>query len=142
MEWFRRPDGAPVFGEVACRPPGANMVDLMNYANDVDLFRAWARAVVHGTFDAAPTRPWNAAIVFKRAVGHGRIRAIDGLDAFLARHPGCVARVDLLPVGAPRRDWRKTFLSDGNLVVRHPDLETCHAIARDAAASIRMFAHA
>jgi biotin carboxylase len=140
MEWFKRPDGTAVFGEIACRPPGASMVDLMNYANDVDLFREWARVVVHGRFDAALTRPWNAAIIFKRARGQGRIARVDGLDRFLERHHRHVARVDLLPIGAPRRSWKQTFLSDGNLVVRHPDLPACLAIAEEAAAGITLHA--
>jgi hypothetical protein len=139
MEWFLTERG-PVFGEVAARPPGANMVDLMNYAGDVDLYREWARAVVFGRVELPVVRPWSAAIVFKRARGQGRIRRIEGLDRFLARYRPYVARVDLLPVGAPRRDWRATFLSDGNLVVRHPDDDAALAIAREAAASIHLFA--
>lgn len=140
MEWFVRPDGTEVFGEIACRPPGANMVDLMNYANDVDLYREWARIVTGKRFEAVIRRPWNAALIFKRAQGTGRIRAIEGLDGFLARHGAHVARVDLLPIGAHRRDWKQTFLSDGNLVVRHPDRETCVALAREAASTIHLYA--
>jgi biotin carboxylase len=138
MEWFRRRDGSAVFGEVACRPPGAAMVDLMNFANDVDLFREWARVVVHGRFEAVVTRPWNAATVFKRARGRGRITRVVGLETFLRRHGPHVAHVDLLPIGAPRRDWTRTFLSDGHLDVRHPDYDTCLAIAREAAADIHL----
>jgi biotin carboxylase len=138
MEWFARPTGGAVFGEVACRAPGANMVDLMNYANDVDLFREWARAVVHGRFEAPFRRPYNAAIVFKRARGEGRIRAIHGLDRFVRRHRAHIARLDLLPIGAPRRNWKQTFLSDGNLVVRHPDAQACLDLAREAASTIHL----
>jgi biotin carboxylase len=140
MEWFREADGSAVFGEVACRPPGANMVDLMNYANDLDLYLEWARAVVHGTFGAAVTRPWSAAIVFKRAKGQGRIARITGLDRFVSRHRAHLARVDLLPIGAPRRNWKQTFLSDGNVVVRHPDPQACLEIAMEAASTIALWA--
>jgi hypothetical protein len=46
-----------------------------------------------------------------------------------------VALVDLLPVGAPRRDWRSTVTGDGMVVVRHPELqqviEMTEAFARD-----------
>jgi hypothetical protein len=45
MEWYRKADGEVVFGEMAARPPGGRMVDLMNYATDADLFSAWAEAV-------------------------------------------------------------------------------------------------
>jgi len=139
MEWFDH-DGQAVFGEVACRPPGANMIDLMNYAGDVDLYLEWARAVVHGEVRLPERRPYSAAIVFKRAQGQGRIRHVEGLDAFVAKHGRWVARVDLLPVGARRRDWQATFLADGNLVVRHPDDEVTLRLAREAAATIHLYA--
>jgi hypothetical protein len=140
MEWFRKADGTAIFGEIACRPPGANMVDLMNYADDQDLYRDWASALVHGRVAERPPRPWSSAIVFKRAEGQGRIRHIEGLDRFRRRHSQWIARVDLLPVGAPRRDWTQTFLSDGNLVVRHPEDGGALELAREAASSIRMYA--
>jgi biotin carboxylase len=138
MEWFRTPSGDAVFGEIACRSPGANMVDLMNYTGDVDLYRAWADAVVHGRVGPIGDRPYSAAIVFKRARGRGRIRAIHGLEAFLRAHGGSVARVDLLPIGAPRRDWTQTFLSDGNLVVRDPDPTRTIALARAVATTVHL----
>jgi hypothetical protein len=140
MEWYRKPTGEAVFGEIACRSPGANMVDLMNYAGDIDLFREWARAVCWGAFEAPTVQRHNAAIVFKRARGAGRIVGSSGLDAFRARYGRFIAREDFLPIGAPRRDWRQTFLSDGNLVVRHPDWSTALEIAKEAAGTIALYA--
>jgi formate-dependent phosphoribosylglycinamide formyltransferase (GAR transformylase) len=142
MEWFRAKTGEAVFGEIACRAPGANMVDLMNYAGDVDLFVEWARAIVEGRVLAAPEQKYHAAIIFKRAEGEGRITRYEGLDAFVARHGPHIARVDLRPIGSPRRDWTQTFLADGNLVVRHPDHDTALALAREAATTIRVYARA
>ena len=52
MEWFRKPDGEVVFGEIACRPGGACIVDQMNYTSDIDLFVEWARVVTARRFDA------------------------------------------------------------------------------------------
>lgn len=140
MEWFRARNGEAVFGEIAARSPGANMVDLMNYAADADLFVEWARAVVEGRVLAPAEQRYHAAIIFKRAKGRGRITAYEGLDAFLAKYAAHVARVDLLPIGAPRRDWTQTFLGDGNLVVRHPDRDVTLAMAREAAATIHLHA--
>ena len=34
MEWYRKYDGEVVFGEIGARPPGARVVDLMNFATD------------------------------------------------------------------------------------------------------------
>ena len=140
MEWFRDPEAGAIFGEIACRPPGANMVDLMNYADDRDLYLDWGDAVVSGKIAARPIRPWSACIVFKRAEGRGNIRAIEGLDAFVAKYRDNIARVDLLPVGTPRRDWQQTFLADGNIVVRHAEDDAALDIAKEAAATIRVYA--
>lgn len=140
MEWFATKSGEAVFGEVACRSPGACMVDLMNYAGDVDLFREWARVVMGLPLSIETAQRYHAAIVFKRAKGTGRIAGSRGLDAFRAKHGPHIAREDFLPIGAPRRDWQSTFLSDGHIVVRHPDHDRTLAMAQEAASSIELYA--
>ncbi len=129
MEWYRKFDGEVVFGEIGARPPGARLVHAMNFASDVDLFRGWAEAVCHGRFGQPLERRYNAAVVFKRARGEGRIQRYEGLEQLKAElGPGLVA-VELSPVGAPRQDWRSTSVSDGWLVVRHPELQTTFRMA-------------
>jgi biotin carboxylase len=140
MEWFRKPDGEVVFGEIGCRPGGAHLVDQMNYTCDIDLFREWARAVCWGRFDAPTERKYNAAIIFKRALGRGRIVRIDGLGDFMRRRGEHVVEQRLLPVGSQRRDWKQTLLSDGHVLLRHPDWDTACEMAADAARSITMIA--
>jgi biotin carboxylase len=140
MEWFRKPDGEVIFGEIGCRPGGAHLVDQMNYTCDIDLFREWARAVCWGTFEAPTTRKYNAAIIFKRARGHGRITRIDGLAEFLHRHGEHVVEQRLLPVGSPRRDWKKTLVSDGYILLRHPDWDRTYQLAQEVANDITMWA--
>jgi len=140
MEWFRTPGGEAVFCEVAARPPGACSVDLMNFAGDVDTFRGWGEAVVHGRLSGRWERPYNAAVIFKRAQGEGRIRAIEGLQRIVARYRPHIVRVDLLPIGAPRRDWKATLLSDGNVVVRHPDLAATLEMADRIGTDLQMVA--
>jgi hypothetical protein len=140
MEWFRKRDGEVVFGEIGCRPGGAHLVDQMNYTCDIDLFREWARAVSWGRFEARTERRYNAAIIFKRAVGHGRITRIEGLGEFLRRHGAHVVEQHLLPVGAHRRDWKKTLISDGHIMLRHPDWDAACKMAADAARYVTLFA--
>jgi len=129
MEWFRTPAGEAVFGEIAARPPGARSVDLMNFASDLDAYTGWAEATCRGEFSQPIERRYNAAVVFKRARGAGRIRRIEGLERLVARYRPWVVCVDLLPLGAPRRNWRQTLISDGYVIVRHPDLDTTLEIA-------------
>lgn len=140
MEWFLTPRGEAVFGEIAARPPGARSVDLMNFASDIDVYVGWAEAVCHGAFTQPVTRKYNSAVVFKRAQGQGRIRRIEGLERLLRAIGPWVAAVELLPVGAPRRNWRQTLISDGFLIVRHPDLEALLEIADRVGTDLQMYA--
>jgi len=140
MEWFRKPDGEAVFGEIGCRPGGAHLVDQMNYTCDIDLFREWARAVCHGKFEAPTVRKYNAAIIFKRAKGRGRITRVDGLAEFVRRYREHVVEERLLPVGAQRRNWKHTLVSDGFILLRHPDWDRTYQLAMEAATDITMYA--
>jgi biotin carboxylase len=140
MEWYRKADGEVVFGEIGARPPGARTVDVMNYATDADLFTAWAEAVTNGRISEPVIRRYNAASIFKRASGAGRITGYEGLDRLLAAYGEYVVALDLLPVGAPRRDWRATLIADGMVIIRHPDLPQALEIARRFAADLHLHA--
>lgn len=140
MEWFLKPNGEAVFGEVGCRAPGAKLVDQMNYTCDVDLFREWARVMVQGRFGATVEYKHNAAIIFKRAKGHGRITRIEGLNEFMARHGKHVVEQQLLPIGAHRRDWKQTLISDGHILLRHPDWQTAYDLAFEVAKNVHLYA--
>ncbi len=140
MEWYRKADGEVVFGEIGARPPGARTVDVMNYATDSDLFDAWAEAVTIGRISRPVIRRYNAASIFKRAQGTGRITHYEGLDRLLAEYGEYVAAVDLLPPGAPRRDWRATLIADGMVIVRHPELPPALEMARRFASDLHLYA--
>lgn len=140
LEWYRKADGEVVLGEVGCRVGGARLVDQMNYTSDCDLYVEWARAVCWEAFEADTTRHYNVAIVFKRAWGQGRIQRVEGLQRVLARHERWICRVDLLPVGASRRDWTQTLVSDGYVIVRHPQWGEALSIAKDIADHVHLHA--
>jgi len=140
MEWHLKADGEAVFGEIAARPPGAFTVDIMNYASDIDLFRGWAEAEVHGRFTQPIERRYNCASIFKRAQGQGRIQRIEGLGELMAEFGPHIVNVDLLPIGAQRRDWLQTLISDGMVVVRHPDLAMTIHMADRVGTDLRLVA--
>ena len=140
MEWYRQADGEVVFGEIGARPPGARTVDVMNYATDTDLFAAWAQAVTRGRIAQPVERRYNAASIFKRARGAGRITRYEGLDRLLEEYAEHVVALELLPVGAPRRDWRATTTGDGMVIIRHADLPAALDIARRFAAELHLYA--
>jgi biotin carboxylase len=143
MEWYLKDDGEVVFGEIGARVGGARLVDQMNHTSELDLYREWARAVVHGHMEGPihwDGRKYNCAIVFKRAQGQGRIRSIAGLERFLQRHGQWVVDDTLLRPGQQRRDWTATLVSDGYLMARHPEWAGAMQIAADAARHVHLFA--
>lgn len=129
MEWFLTPSGEAVFGEIGGRPPGGRSVDLMNYTHDFDIYVGWAEAVTGRPFTQVAACKYNAAAIFKRARGQGRICAVHGLEELRRRYGEHIVVEDLLPLGAPRRNWKQTLISDGYLIVRHPQLDKTLEIA-------------
>ncbi len=140
MEWYRKPDGEVVFGEIGARPPGVRTVDLINYASDIDTYRGWAEATVQSRWTQPVERKYNSCWVVKRAQGEGRIQRIDGLAPLLQENSEWICDIDLLPVGSPRRNWKATLISDGMIFLRHPDLQRLEEIADGFATRLQMFA--
>lgn len=140
MEWYRTPTGETIFGEIGARPPGSHMVDLMNYASDVDMYTGWAEAMIHGSFSQDVQRRYNSAIIVKRAQGQGHIQRVEGLDGLHSSIGDHIVNVNLLPVGAPRNDWRTSLVSDGFVIIRHPDLDTTVKMADMIASQLQLYA--
>ncbi|MEM7153826.1 MAG: ATP-grasp domain-containing protein [Myxococcota bacterium] len=140
MEWFTNSRGEAVFSEIACRSGGGKLMDAINFANDIDIYREWARAVCWRSFQATPHRRYHVAAVFKRAQGQGRITRIEGLDAVRQRAGGGLVIEDLLPIGHRRRDWKNTLLGDGMVMMRSVDYADVCQMRDVAVSKLRMFA--
>lgn len=140
MEWYRKADGEVVFGEIGARPPGAHQVDQMNYVGDIDVFLGWAQAVTGAQVTISSDRHYNVATVYKRARGRGRIVRVEGLETLRQAHGPSIVWENLLPVGAPRRDWRATLVSDGFVMLRHADLATTLEVADEIGERVVLFA--
>ena len=65
FEFFRTNTGLVAL-EVNMRPPGGLTTDLFNYANDLDIYREWARVVVHNRFEGGAQRPYHACYVGRK----------------------------------------------------------------------------
>lgn len=118
LEWFRLPDGRMAVSEVGARPPGAQIVPLISYAHDFDLFRAWARLVVHERFDP-PERRYAAGAAFLRGQGEGRkVAAVRGLEEAQEELGALVVESRLPRPGQPAAG---TYEGEGYVIVRHPE---------------------
>ncbi|MCA9491764.1 MAG: ATP-grasp domain-containing protein [Myxococcales bacterium] len=140
MEWFHTPEDELVFGEIAARPPGGMTGELMNYACDFDVYEAWADSVLRGRIEQRIERRYNVGMVFKRAMGQGRIAHVEGYETMRRMLGGALVRTDLLPIGAHRRDWKNTLLSDGFVILRHPDLRVATEMSSWIAENLRLYA--
>ena len=141
MEWFKKPDGEVVFGEIGARAPGGRLTHPMNFSADIDLFTGWAEAVCTGRLSQDTTKKYNAAVIFKRAQGAGsRIARIEGFEPILAEWGEFVPLIDMVPVGAPRRDYRQVVTGDGWIVARHPDLDTLLRLSDRISNEVRVMA--
>src|SRR6266542_3400253 len=149
LEWFRRPDGSIAVSEVAVRPLGAQITSMLCYAHDFAGIPG--RIHPHGVVPEGRRRGGlrrDRRSAARRAHGRPdelrhRRRPVLGLGA--SRHARAefgahVAAVDLLPVGAQRRDWRATSLSDGVVVVRHRELAKTIEMADRFAADLHLYA--
>lgn len=117
MEWFRRADGSAAVSEVGARPPGAQFSTLMSFAYDVDMYEAWARLMVYDAFDP-PERKWAVGAAYLRPQGHGRIRAVHGIDGLDPELHDLVVAARLPHAGQPTS---ASYEGDGYVIVRHPE---------------------
>lgn len=119
MEWFLRPDGSVAISEVGARPPGARFVNLISWAHDFDLFKAWAETVVFGRFTPR-SRPYAAGAAYLRGQGEGRVRAVRGLEE-IAHELGPLVVESRMPQEG--QSTTGTYEGEGYVIVRHPDTE-------------------
>jgi biotin carboxylase len=115
MEWFRLDDGRLAIGEIAQRPPGANITRMIGLAHDVDAYRAWARAVIDGEVDAPWVRNHAVGCAFLRGMGHGRVAAVTGVREANEAVGKWVVESKLPTIGAPKSE---SYEGDGYVVAR------------------------
>ena len=126
MEWFRRDDGRLAVGEIAQRPPGANITRMIGLAHDVDAYRAWARAVVDGEVDAPWIRKHSVGCAFLRGMGHGRVAAVTGVAEANQKIGKWIVESKLPAMGAPKSE---SYEGDGYVIARgETDEEVLHAL--------------
>ncbi len=136
MEWFRRPDGSLAIGEIAARPPGANIVRLTGLAHDTSVYRAWARAEIDDVFDGPWPRKYATGCAFLRGVGHGRVIAVDGVRRVQDELGDLIVEAKLPSLGAPKSD---SYEGDGYILVRHPDTDVVRSALKTVIGAIRVY---
>jgi len=120
MEWFERSDGSLAVGEIAARPPGAQLLYMTGLAHDIDVYRAWARAVVDGVLDEPWERKFAAGCAYVRGMGRGHVAAVTGVHETWEAVGPWVVEAKLPALGASKND---SYEGDGYVIVRHPSTQ-------------------
>lgn len=137
MEWFYGPKGLK-FSEIGCRPPGVGGWDVYNAANEFDLYKEWAMAVVHGHKSQIPSRRYSAAMVSFRPERDGRIVAYDGLEEVRKRFGDCIVASHFPPPGSRTNGIEAGYMANGWMRVRHPDYDELREILRVMGETVRV----
>jgi hypothetical protein len=134
MEWFRRRDGSIAVSEVGARPPGAQFTTLISYANQIDLYAAWADLMVYDRF-RLPERRFAAGAAYLRGQGKGPIRKVLGLDQIREQIGDLVVEARLPEPGSRRSE---SYEGDGYIIVRHPRSDVVRSALRRIVETIRL----
>ncbi|HLN92179.1 MAG TPA: ATP-grasp domain-containing protein [Patescibacteria group bacterium] len=121
FEFFRAErDGGIVALEVNLRPPGGLTTDMFNYANDIDIYREWARVVAHNRFAASWSRPYHVGYVGrkrgKRYV-HNPGEILEAFGGLIVHHE----EIDSI---------FRAAIGDHGYLIRSKDLDEVRAAAR------------
>lgn len=122
MEWFFGPKGLK-FSEIGCRPPGVRAWDLYAAANEMDVYREWAMAVVHGKPSQAPSRRYSAGIIALRPDKDGVISHYDGMAEIQRAFGEHILDAHLPPEGTPTQPVSAGYMANAWIRMKHPDYD-------------------
>lgn len=127
MEWFYGPKGLK-FSEIGARPPGVGAWDLYCAANEFDLYREWAHAIVHKCGSQRPSRKYSAGMIALRPSADGRIHGYSGVEQMQARFGQHIIDAHLPPPGTPTQPVDAGFMANAWVRLRHPDYDALREI--------------
>jgi phosphoribosylaminoimidazole carboxylase (NCAIR synthetase) len=122
MEWFFGPKGLK-FSEIGCRPPGVGAWDLYSAGNEIDVYREWAMAIVHGETGSAPSRRYASGMVALRPDRDGHISGHTGVEELQQQYGEWVIDAHLPPEGTATQPVEAGYMANAYVRMRHPDYD-------------------
>ncbi len=139
MEWFAGPRGL-LFSEIGARPPGCNHWDVYCEANDLDLYEAWARALVHGRVEARASGRFAAGLINLRPSEDGTIVGYSGVEEVQRRFGEGIFKLHLPAVGTPTQPVEAGYLANAYLCLKHPDYDVLRESLDEIGRTIKVWA--
>jgi biotin carboxylase len=122
MEWFFGPKGLK-FGEIGARPAGEKIWDMYRVANDFDVFREWALAILGKSSEARPSRRLSVGSIQVRPDKDGVFAGHSGVREVLARYGTRIYEHEVPPAGAPTKALDRGWLCNTWFRLTHEDYD-------------------
>jgi hypothetical protein len=122
MEWFFGPKGLK-FSELGARPAGEKIWDMYRVADDFDVYREWALAVLGRPSEARPSRRRAAGSIQIRPDRDGTIAEHSGVDAAFARCGSSIYEHSLPAPGTPTSALDRGWLCNTWFRLAHEDFD-------------------
>jgi len=139
MEWFYGPKGLK-FSEIGCRPPGVGQWHNYAAANEFDIYREWAMAIVHGCIDQRPSRRYAAGIIALRPDRDGRIQGYSGADQVWQQWGEHIFAAHLPQPGTPTQPVEAGYMANAWIRARHPDYDQLRRILDHIGQTLKVYA--
>jgi carbamoylphosphate synthase large subunit len=127
MEWFFGPKGLK-FSEIGCRPPGVGAWDLYSAGNEMDVYRAWADAIVGGGTGPVPSRRYASGMVALRPDSDGQITGYTGVEEMNRQYGEWVIDAHLPSPGTATQAVEAGYMANAYVRMRHPDYDALHGM--------------
>lgn len=139
MEWFFGSKGLR-FSEIGCRPSGVGSWDLYAAGNEMDLYREWAHAIVHGEPSQQATRTFAAGMIALRPEADGAIRGYSGLDQLQERYAEWIIDTHFPAAGSATQSVEAGYMANAYVRMKHPDYDTLRSMLDDVGRTITVHA--
>ena len=116
----------------------ARLVDQMNLTGDIDLYKEWAMAVVHGRPSQEPSRRYSAGIIALRPDRDGVISHYEGVDELHKRYDEWILDAHLPPPGSPTRPVEAGYMANAWVRMRHTSYETLREMLDDVGRTLKV----
>jgi carbamoylphosphate synthase large subunit len=139
MEWFFGEKGLK-FSEIGCRPPGVRTWDLYAAANEFDIYKAWAEAIVLGRVHSRPSRRYAAGLVALRPTQDGVIERYEGVDELQQRFGPHVIDAHLPPAGTRTQGVEAGYMANAWVRLRHEDYDALRGMLDEVGRVLKVVA--
>jgi len=139
MEWFFGPKGL-MFSEIGCRPPGVGVWDLYSAGNEIDVYRGWATAIVHGETGTVPSRRYASGMIALRPDHDGCVSGYTGVTEVNQRYGEWVIDAHLPLEGSATQPVEAGYMANAYVRMLHPDYDVLRAMLDDVGRTLHVYA--